>query len=130
VATRLYLQTAAKGILTEGPVLALYPTVEHPEEIFSSVTQDDLQWSPYEHWVIRPNLRSRFFRTNSLGFRGPETTVQKPDGRFRIVVLGGSSAWGFGSTADERTIPGRLEALLRAKYPGRDIEVVNAGQIG
>jgi hypothetical protein len=130
VATRLYLHTAAKGILSEGPVLALYPTVKHPKEIFSSVTQDDLQWSPYEHWVIRPNLRSRFFRTNALGFRGPETTVQKPDGRFRIVVLGGSSAWGFGCTADERTIPGHLEVLLRAKYPDCDIEVVNAGQIG
>jgi lysophospholipase L1-like esterase len=130
VATRLYLRGADQGILTEGPTLALYPTVEHPEEIFSSVTQDSLQWSPYEHWVIRPNLRSRFFRTNALGFRGLETTVQKPDGRFRIVVLGGSSAWGFGCTADERTIPGRLETLLRAKYPDRDIEVVNAGQIG
>src|SRR5262245_48887455 len=130
VAARLYLRSATKGILTEGPVLALYPTVEHPEEIFSSVTQDSLQWSPYEHWVIRPNLRSRFFRTNALGFRGPETTVQKPDGRFRIVVLGGSSAWGFGCTADEQTIPGHLEALFRAKYPDRDIEVINAGQIG
>jgi len=130
VATRLYLRGADQGILTEGPTLTLYPTVEHPEEIFSSVTQDSLQWSPYEHWVIRPNLRSRFFRTNALGFRGLETTVQKPDGRFRIVVLGGSSAWGFGCTADERTIPGRLETLLRAKYPDRDIEVVNAGQIG
>jgi lysophospholipase L1-like esterase len=130
VATRLYLRSTKKGILTKWSAVKLYPTVERPEEIFSTVTQDSLQWSPYEHWVIRPNLRTRIFRTNSLGFRGPETAVQKPARRFRIVVLGGSSAWGFGCTADERTTPGRLQTLLREKYPGRDLEVINAAQIG
>src|SRR2546425_1933166 len=84
VATRLYFRSQEKGILTRWPVLKLYPTVERPEEIFSTVTLDSLQWSPYEHWVTRPNLRSRFFRTDALGFRGPEATVQKPSGRFRI----------------------------------------------
>ena len=130
VATRLYFRSEAKGILTKWPMLKLYPTVERPEEIFSTVTLDSQQWSPYEHWVTRPNLRSRFFRTNALGFRGPETTARKPSGRLRIVVLGGSSAWGLGCTADERTVPGRLQTLLREKYPGRDLEVINAGQFG
>jgi lysophospholipase L1-like esterase len=65
-----------------------------------------------------------------LGFRGRETTVEKPAGRYRVVVLGGSSAWGLGSTSDERSVPGRLEALLREQHPDRDIEVINAGQPG
>jgi lysophospholipase L1-like esterase len=80
--------------------------------------------------VARPNLRTRFFRTNALGFRGPETPVTKPPGRFRIVVLGGSAAWGLGCTADDRTVPGRLEAALRSRYPGRDVEVINGAQTG
>jgi lysophospholipase L1-like esterase len=128
--TRLYFGYREKGVLNTRPVLKLYPTVERPEEIFSAVTLDSLQWSPYEHWVVRPNLRSRFFRTNALGFRGPEAAAQKPPGRFRIVVIGSSAAWGLGCTADERTIPGRLQTLLRQKYPGCDLEVINAGQFG
>lgn len=127
---RLALRRSTGGLLVNRPLLKLYPTIERPEEIFSSLTPASLQWSPYEHWSTRPNLRGRFFRTNTLGFRGSETTVQKPAGRFRIVVLGGSAAWGLGCTADARTVPGRLEARLREQYPGRDIEVINAGQFG
>lgn len=128
--TRVYLHRSATGILVNQPIMKLYPTIQHPEEIFSSLTRASLEWSPYEHWVTRPNLRGRFFRTNALGFRGPETTAQKPAGRFRIVVLGSSAAWGLGCTADARTVPGRLESLLREQHPGHDIEVINAGQFG
>lgn len=127
-ATRLYLRRSSGGILVNQPLLELYPTIQRPEELFSSLTQTSLQWSPYEHWVTGPNLRARFFRTNALGLRGPEISVQKPPGRLRIVVLGGSAAWGLGCTADARTVPGRLEAILREQHPGRDIEVINAGQ--
>jgi lysophospholipase L1-like esterase len=130
IAVRAYRNHAATGILTDRPVVELYPGIEHPEEVFSLFGPENLDWSPYEHWITRPNLRSRFYRTNALGFRGPETTVEKPAGRYRIVVLGGSVAWGYGSTADDRTVPGRLQALLRERFPGRDIEVINAAQIG
>jgi lysophospholipase L1-like esterase len=79
---------------------------------------------------MKPNLEGRFFRTNSLGLRGAETTVQKPAGRYRIAVLGGSAAWGYGSSSDRTTVPGSLEILLRESNPGQDIEVLNAGQAG
>jgi lysophospholipase L1-like esterase len=128
--TRIYQRHSTRAILAKWPVLALYPNIKNADEIFSSVLQDALGWSPYGHWEMRPGLRSRFYRTNALGFRGPETSLEKPAGRFRIVVLGGSSAWGFGCTADERTVPGRLQTLLRKLHPGLDLEVINAGQIG
>ena len=130
LAVRTYRTQTASGVLTDRPVLELYPGVDNPEEIFSLFGPESLAWSPYEHWVSRPNLRSRFYRTNALGFRGPETSVEKPAGRYRIIVLGGSAAWGYGCTGDDRTVPGRLQTLLHEWFPERDIEVVNAAQVG
>jgi lysophospholipase L1-like esterase len=64
---------------------------------------------------------------NQLGFRGRETTWEKPAGRYRILCLGGSSTYGIGSSCDVATWPARLEQHLRGALPGRDIEVINAG---
>jgi lysophospholipase L1-like esterase len=64
---------------------------------------------------------------NELGFRGPETTWEKPEGRYRILCLGGSSTYGFGSSGNVATWPARLEQHLRGARPDRDIEVINAG---
>ena len=130
LAARLFTEPEATGVLIHRPVLKLYPGIENPEEIFSEVTPDTLEWAPYEHWTMRPNLRGRFFRTNSLGLRGEKTTIEKPAGRFRIAVLGGSAAWGLGATSDENTFCGQLQACLRQQHPKRDIEVLNAAQIG
>jgi lysophospholipase L1-like esterase len=49
----------------------------------------------------------------------------KPAGQLRIAVLGGSLVQ-LASTFDT-TLPGSLRILLRKAYPGRDIEVINAG---
>jgi lysophospholipase L1-like esterase len=127
---RIFSTDGRAGILSQHPGLAMYAGMERPEEVFSLLNPGCLEWSPYQHWVVRPNLRSRFYRTNALGLRGLETAMEKPDGRFRIVVLGGSAAWGLGSTADERSLPGRLEAHLRERNPSRELEVINAGQPG
>lgn len=137
IALLLALEAAARiyspntgGVLVERPLLALYAGIPHPEEVFSLLNAGCLDWAPYEHWRVRPNLHTRFYNTNSLGFRGRETPLEKPPGRFRVAVLGGSAAWGLGSTADDRSLPGRLETILRAEHPGRDIEVIDAGQPG
>ena len=111
--TRIYQRASTHPILVKWPVLALYPNIKNPEEIFSSVPQESLEWAPYELWAIRPNLFTRFYHTNALGFRGQEITLKKPSKRFRIVVMGGSAAWDFGCTSDERTMPGRLQSILR-----------------
>ena len=130
VALRLFVAEPGHGLVVQPPLLALYPGLPRAEEVFTTLDHDALTWSPYLHWTTKPNLRRRFFRTNALGLRGAEVETPKPAGRLRVVVMGGSVAWGLGSTADERTVAGWLQAELRQRLPGRDLEVVNAGQPG
>lgn len=51
---------------------------------------------------------------NSLGFRCDEFAPPEPD-TFRIVLLGGSAAWGSGASDNDYTIAGQLERLLNAE---------------
>lgn len=44
-----------------------------------------------------------------------------------IVALGSSSTAGAGASEPARSYPSRLEAILRAAYPGSQIKVVNRG---
>jgi lysophospholipase L1-like esterase len=66
-------------------------------------------------------------RINARGFRGPEWTTG--EGALKVVVLGGSVAFGSGATADTATFPGRLESLLREAL-GETVEVWNTGHSG
>jgi lysophospholipase L1-like esterase len=46
------------------------------------------------------------------------------------VALGSSSTEGAGASGPGATYPARLEAALRAAWPGRLVEVSNAGRSG
>ena len=73
-----------------------------------------------------PDQHHPTININSHGFRGPEFEVQKPEGTYRIFVIGGSSTFGLG-TADNATIPAHLERMyLETDLPFR-VEVINAG---
>jgi hypothetical protein len=52
----------------------------------------------------------------------------KAGGPVTIVAIGGASTLGEAAGAPEKSYPGRLEALLQARYPGLAIRVVNRGQ--
>jgi hypothetical protein len=90
----------------------VYEVDLHAEELRKSGVKIRLRGQPFQ---ILAMLLERPGEVVTREEFGPETIVQKPDGRFQIVGLGGSSAWDFGCTG-ERTVPGRLEALLPAKY--------------
>jgi acyl-CoA thioesterase-1 len=51
-------------------------------------------------------------------------------GPLTIVALGSSSTEGIGATRPELTYPGRLAALLRTRFPGVQIRVLNRGVSG
>ena len=63
---------------------------------------------------------------NSHGFRAPEYAVNKPSGTYRIVTLGASSTFGYGSS-DDQTYPQHLQRELAMRCPKRAVEVINLG---
>ncbi|MEC4888435.1 MAG: GDSL-type esterase/lipase family protein [Nitrospira sp.] len=91
--------------------------------------------NPFLRTALPPGLQfqSGPFRVevNSLGFRGPEIAMPKPKGVFRIFALGESTTFGWkGVRSHDEAWPALLEAKLRAAYPDRTFEVVNAGVPG
>ena len=83
---------------------------------------------PGANVIIRNHYLSRRdvpMRINTHGFRDRELVVPKPEGEFRILVLGDSITWGDYLPAEEVYVE-RLEARLRAQGVDR-VEVVNAG---
>lgn len=66
---------------------------------------------------------------NSLGFRGPEIKPHKDKNTFRVAVVGGSSVYCVFVDTREAW-PAQLEERLREMFPGRKIEVINAGRLG
>jgi hypothetical protein len=63
---------------------------------------------------------------NVWGYRGP-TAGRKQKTEYRVVMVGGSSAYGYGVTWDQ-AIPARLEqSLAKATPAGRTFKVINLG---
>jgi len=86
-----------------------------------------LPGNPYLLWEMVPGERQEMgvqVNVNALGFRGPETSVQKRPGQRRIILLGDSTVYGHG-VADEQVFAQRLNREL-----GDDIEVLNLGTPG
>lgn len=60
--------------------------------------------------------------------RLPATIAAIASGKpITIVALGSSSTVGAGASAPAMAYPARLEALLRAAWPGRQVNVINKG---
>lgn len=84
---------------------------------------------PYLAYALNPSYRSSsgLSRHNSLGFRGPEITREKPAGAYRIVCIGGSSTYDTEISDDRLTFAAQLERVLRETHGRRQVEVINAG---
>jgi hypothetical protein len=83
-------------------------------------------------YVLRPNLDLTFQRvpvkTNSFGMRNRETTLAKPEGSFRVALLGDSFAFGWG--VEEDKIFARVLEQRLAEAMGKPVEVLNFGVPG
>ena len=67
--------------------------------------------------------------SNSMGFRGPEITQERPANTVRIVGLGDSVMFGWGVRQEECYLA-QLQDLLSAAYPQKTWEVINTGVPG
>ena len=102
----------------------------------SRFTQNRMTEShPFLFYKLKPNLDNskhweHKYSTNSQGLRGKEFSGKKPLNTFRIIVLGGSAAFGIGASSDEASLCSQLEKILNGANTGREIEVINAACIG
>jgi lysophospholipase L1-like esterase len=101
-------------------------------QLAAEVHPDHLQWSPHHYLTYSPTPNFQRGKTshNSLGYRGPEISVPKPEDGYRIVLLGGSSVYTVKVLDNLETFPVRLQAILRDKFNHPSVEVINAGVAG
>lgn len=96
-------------------------------------------FDPYKSILPTPNyVDTRGIRHNAVGFRrSAEVPVLKPEGTYRIFLMGGSTAYGLGGLwphiqdefpvlDNDATIDAYLERALAGRFPGVHIEVINA----
>src|SRR5262252_5312737 len=58
----------------------------------------------------------------------PRTAARIEQGKpLTIVAVGSSSTYGVGASSSAATYPARLEALLKERFPGASIKVLNRG---
>jgi hypothetical protein len=91
------------------------PLAQKTQRINPAVYGDDASWT---------------LAIDSEGYRGDEREHrERRDGVYRIVTVGDSVTFGFNVDQND-TYPHRLAVALRERYPGRALEVVNAGVPG
>lgn len=81
---------------------------------------------PYLRYYPAPNYKSGKNKHNSLGYRGDEIEVPKPEGQFRIVCLGGSTTYTTDIDDYRMSWPYLLEKKLKEEGY-RNVKVINAG---
>jgi len=92
------------------------------------------EFDPYLIWIPKKNTEgydkySRF-KMNNYGFRNDyDIDQKKPNNVFRVIVLGGSVAWGTGASSNRTVWTKVLEDLMEGAL-GRKVEVLNAGCAG
>jgi len=89
-------------------------SVENPNSL-------KLALAPYTIYKNSPDQRTPFFNTNSLGFRGSKEYSAVCEKQKRIIVVGGSAAFGHGLPNDKESFQSQIEQL-NTQY-----EVINAG---
>lgn len=101
------------------PVLA--PFRDHPTALFT-YRPDTLIACPAE--ILRRRPECPEVRTNSLGLRDVERTLERTEGVRRVLSVGESTAAGS-MVSIEEAYPWRVQEALKAR--GEPVEVINAG---
>jgi lysophospholipase L1-like esterase len=87
-----------------------------------------MRHDPYLVLFPRPSQALPGVTINAQGFRGRDWELAKPPGAVRVLLVGGSTAFGQGATDDEASLGAALERELAGRIEGA--EVLNGGVIG
>jgi GDSL-like Lipase/Acylhydrolase family len=91
-------------------------------------TAGTLELFPYEGWHMQANARAGEFRLGSMGFAIDFDVLSPPEKQadeYRIILIGGSGAQGWGASSTETTMARLLEGLLNERHDGRTYRVIN-----
>lgn len=77
--------------------------------------REQYRYVPLIGQLPAPNQDIGHLKTNSLGFRDRQRSTNKPRGVKRIVLLGGSVAYGRTATSNNATIASNLERMLNKR---------------
>lgn len=94
----------------------------------SERTARTLELFPFEGWHMQAYSSTGDFRLGSMGFAVDFDLLNPPektDDEYRIILIGGSGAQGWGASSTEATMASILERLLNAKKDGRRYRVIN-----
>ena len=83
-----------------------------------------LMYHPQVGYVNLPNQETPYLKINAQGFRNSKDVSQEKGSKKRIIILGGSTAFGTGLNGNDQTFAYQLEKRLG------DVEVLNAAVIG
>jgi lysophospholipase L1-like esterase len=105
-----------------------YVVSTHPANLVQRVEDRDSFWQGAEanpECVAEDGVRVRF---NNSGLRSPRVDPPPPrqENEFRVVIVGGSAAIGWG-VAEKCTLTERLREALEKKLSGRHVRVFNIG---
>jgi lysophospholipase L1-like esterase len=135
VVKRLFLLVVATAVMLGGALAACELYLRWSDPFLTGLPFDSnyygTNFSCYAG-MARPTGRytwGHLVEKNSLGFREREIAMPKPPGVCRVMVLGDSFTFGVGVSPAER-YTGVAEALLRAAFPDRQIEVLSFGVSG
>jgi lysophospholipase L1-like esterase len=100
--------------------------------LFTNLDASEYAFAPHPYLAYYPNPNYTNGQTshNSLGYRSDEFPLEKPDGVFRIVALGGSSTYDVSIESNEDIFTAQLEKRLKEEYGYEDVQVINAGVPG
>jgi lysophospholipase L1-like esterase len=90
----------------------------------ASVYEEVRKYPPHPFLQALPVMAAD--HVNAQGFRGDNVEITKPPKTFRVFTIGGSTTLGVTNTYAD-SYPALLQAALRERHPGVNIEVLNAG---
>lgn len=79
--------------------------------ILYDIHSNQSRYIPFLGWIGMADASMSTITTNALGFRDKPLQSRKVK-EYRILILGGSTAWGLGASSNQSTIAGALELLL------------------
>ena len=119
-------QTERARMLAEKDPRRNIPTWEGAsgQVILEDIFGMEKRYLSYLGFLGAPNSKKTTFEINKTGFRDSAIEPRIPD-EYRILVLGGSAAWGWGASANRHTITGALEEMLNEDSSGVTYRVMN-----